>query len=302
MKLLQFVQEKFWITPLIGLLLGLTFPSLGQKLSGVIVPAVMIMFFSTCLKIDFIEVLSHIKKPLFLFYLSIMYLLVIPAILYGMFQFVNPELALAILLLASICPGASAPVLTDIFKGNTTLSMAISLITYVASPFTVVLLFLIFTQRVITIDLYSLFKSLLLINVLPLLAAQLIRKTFKDFVERTKKHYSLVNIFLIGFIIYIVVAIQANEILQNPLNTFVNIVWLYLLFFILFIAGYFIAFWRKRSDKIAIAITKTYMNNTVTIAMALTFFGPKIALLMVLSEVPWGTTLGLFKYLLKYLP
>jgi hypothetical protein len=43
------------------------------------------------------------------------------------------------------------------------------------------------------------------------------------------------------------------------------------------------------------------MNNALAISIAVTFFNPKIALLMVLSEIPFGTTLGIFRYLQKYL-
>lgn len=301
MKIIKLTQEKFWIPLTLALVLGLLFPSLGLQLRGLVIPIVMILFFLTSLKIDFLEVLAHIKKPLFVIYIIIMYLLIIPAFLYGIFQFINPELAIAILLLASISPGASAPVLTDIFKGNTTLSMAISLTSYIVSPFTVLLLFFLLTQKVVLLNLNSIFQTLLLINVLPLVVAQILRKISKPFIEKTKQHYSFINICLIGFVIYIVVAVQAKDILQNPFSAFIDVLWLYLLFIVLFIAGYFTAFWRNKSDKIALAVTKTYMNNTPTIAIALAFFSPKVALLMVLSEIPWGTTLGIFKWLLKYL-
>lgn len=43
------------------------------------------------------------------------------------------------------------------------------------------------------------------------------------------------------------------------------------------------------------------MNNALAISIAATVFSPKIALLMVLSEIPFGTSLGLVTYFQKYI-
>lgn len=88
-------------------------------------------------------------------------------------------------------------------------------------------------------------------------------------------------------------------IVAQPIESLLfDVLWLYILFIILFLAGYFMAFWRKKEDKIALAVSKSYMNNALAIGLAFAFFDPRITILMVLSEIPWNTTLGLFKLLL----
>ena len=57
-------------------------------------------------------------------------MIIIPAVLYEIFHFLAPDIAISILLLCAMPPGVAAPALTDIAKGNTSLSLAISLIAY----------------------------------------------------------------------------------------------------------------------------------------------------------------------------
>jgi len=261
----------------------------------------MIVFFLACLKINIRDVLRHLKKPKFLIYIVIMYLILIPAFIYEVFRFINPELAVGMLLLSSMPPGVASVVFTDILEGNTSMSMAISIPAYLFSPFTVLLLFFVLTQKQINIDLGNLFRTLMVVNFLPLIVAQIFIKTSKGLIEKTKNYYSIISICGIAFLIYLVVAIQSAKILSNPYNALNGVLWMFLLFTALYIIGYFLGFWRKKRDKIALAVTKTYMNNALAVGIAITFFSPKIALLMVLSEIPYATTQGFFKYVTKYL-
>lgn len=301
MNLIKFFQKHFWFPIVLSLLIGLAFPQFGVNLSYLVIPILMVNFFLSCLKIDFIDVIEHIKRPKFIIYILFLYLLIIPAVIYGVFRFANPELSIAILLLASMPPGVSAVVLTDIFDGNTSLSMAVSILAYLLSPFTVSLLFFILAQKQINFDLGPLFLTLIFVNFVPLFAAQIIRKTKKGLIEKTKDYYTFANILLISFMIYIVIAVQADNILNNILGALIDTIWIYVLFFVMFFLGYSMGYRKSKKDKIALAVSKTYMNNALAIGLAATFFTPHIALLMVLSEIPWTTTLGIFKYITKRL-
>lgn len=302
MKIITIIQEKFWILAILSIILGLVFPPINPIFNNLLIPLVMTNFFFSSLKVDFLEVIAHIKKPFLLGYILIIYLLIIPAIIYFLFQFINPELAIAMLLLASMPAGASAPMLTHIFKGNISLSMAITLVGFLLTPFSVVFLFFILTRTAIHIDLLTLFQTMIVINFIPLILAQATRKFAKTFVEKKQQYFSLIGIFCICLIGFIAISGNAKEILQIPINNLlVDIFWLYIIFGLFSIVGLFVIFWKNKDDRIATAVTKTYMNNALGIGIAVTFFNPKIALIMVLSSIPWGTTLGIFKYFLKFL-
>jgi BASS family bile acid:Na+ symporter len=301
MKLIKFIEEKFWLPFIVALVLGLLIPAFGKSLNFLIIPFLMMILFLTYLKTDLMEIISHIKNPVFLIYILFMFLLVIPAAVFGIFQFINPELAVGFLLLCSMPAGVASPVFTNIVKGNTSLTIMVSLISHLVAPFTVLLLFFLFTQKVLPIDLLGLSKTLLLLGFIPLLSAQIVRKTSQKFINSTRSYYGLISVLIISLIVYIAVANQSGEILNNPVNTFLDILWLYILFIFLHIAGYLTAFWRNKEDKIALSVSKTYLNNALALGLALVFFPPKIALLVALSEIPWTTTLGPFNYFLKKL-
>ncbi len=292
---IKLFEERFWIPLTLSLLLGLFFPSFGRNFSFLVIPLLMLMFFLACLKIDFLNVVAHFKKPLFLLYILILYLIIIPVLFYALFKFINPEIAIGMLLLSAIPPGSASPAVTDIFKGNTSLSIAIAVAAYLVSPFTVLFLLFVLAQKIIHLDLGNLFKTLHIVNFIPLIASQIVRKIGKNAVLKTTKYYSFINILACCVINYIVVSTQANQIMANPFSTFVDILWLHLLFIATFIITYFAVFWRKKTDRIAVAVSKTYMNNALAIGIAVAFFSPRIALFMVLSEIPWSSSPGILK-------
>ncbi len=299
MKIIKLIEEKFWLPLIIALILGLLIPAFGKSLNFLIIPFLMIILFLTYLKTDLLEILSHIKKPFFLIYILFMFLLAIPAVVFNFFQLVNPELAIGFLLLCSMPAAVSSPVLTNIIKGNTSLAIVVSLISHLAAPFTITLLFFLFTRKILPIDLLSLSKTLILLALVPLFSAQIIRKTNPKIINATKSYYSFISVLIVGFLIYTGTANQAKEILRSPISTFLDTIWLYILFIFLHLVGYLTAFWRNKGDKIALSVARTYMNNMLALGLAIAFFPPKIALIIVLSEIPWSTTLGPFNYLLK---
>jgi len=65
MKIIKFIEEKFWLPLIIALILGLLIPTFGKSLIFLIIPFLMIILFLTYLKTDLIEIISHIKKPFF---------------------------------------------------------------------------------------------------------------------------------------------------------------------------------------------------------------------------------------------
>ncbi len=302
MKIIKLIEKNFVVVLVLSMVTGLFLPTLGKGHTNLIIPFFMVIFFLTCLKVDYLDVLSHIKKPLLMVYILLMYLLVIPVVVYGIFTFINPGLALGMLLLVSVPPGTGAPLFTDLVKGNTSLSIAVSLLAYLFAPFSVSLLFFMFTNQSVQLDLWGMMQTLMLVNFLPLFAAQVVRKMAKPLVTKTQSYFGVISLCLLFVLVYLAVSNQAHEIMTQSISSmFINIFWLYVLFIFVHIFGYFMAFRMKKEDKIALSVTKTYSNIGLAIGLAATFFSPQILLLMVLAEAPWNTCLGIFKYFVKYL-
>ncbi len=299
MGVIKFIEKYFWLIFSAGFVVGLFVPSLGKAIEGILIPLLMVVLFLTFLKVEVGGIWEYIKRPGFVGYIVFVYLFVIPAVVYLLLQWLDPRIAIGFLLLTAMPPGVVSASFTDIAKGNIALSLAVTVVGYFTAPLSVVALFFFLTGTSFSLDLWNFFQILVVMIVVPFVAAQIVRSKWRTVVRKTKKYYSAVNILLIAAIIYIVPALQSEKILAHPESVVRDVMWLYVLFIILHIIGYFMVWWRPKRDRIAVSVTKTYMNNSLAIVLAITFFDPSIALLVILSEVPFVTLLSGFRFVMR---
>lgn len=299
MKIAKFIENHFWLFLVSPIILGLISPFYDQRLMLLLKPELMMMLFLVFLKIDLIEILHKIKKIKFIFYISLMYLIIIPILFFYLSKFIAPDLAIGILLLTSMPAGLATPALSEILKGNTSLSMSIAIVTSLIAPLTVPLLFSIFTFTDLSLNPLRLFIDLVIIVFIPMVISQLIKLKFQKTINKTKDYYTSINILLIFLLVYTSIGFQKEVILDDPISIIWQLIFVYIIFILLHFAGYLISFWHNRKDKISIIIGKVYMNNGLGIVIAAAYFDPKIITLMVLSEIPWSTCLPPFRRIIN---
>ena len=100
--------------------------------------------------------------------------------------------------------------------------------------------------------------------------------------------------------VYVAIASQRDAMMINSLELIVDTGFLYLLFILLHVMGYFIGHSKSREDKIAITVVSAYRNNGLAIVLAAVYFEPPILILMVLTELPWNTLLIPFRRIATY--
>lgn len=291
-------QRHFWVPLTMSTILGLVAPARATDLSGFIVPVLMVMFFLVCLRVDFTEVVHHVRRPRFIVFVLGIYLVALPALLYAIVGLVSRDIAIGVLLLTSMPPGMAAPVFTDMAHGRVSLAMALTLAGTIASPFTVFALFSMLTQQTVYVELGNLFLTLLVINLLPLITAQAVKRWRRaaSFVEGVGNYSGGLTLLCLCVIVYVAVAQQASAITADVMRTATDLLWLYGLFILLHVVGYWIAPWRAMADRVALTASSAYMNNALAIGLSVTFFSPRIAFLIALSEIPWNTLPGVMKY------
>lgn len=302
MRISAFIEKYFWLFLIAGILLGLLNP-LPFRVFPVFLPKVLLgmMLFSVFLKIDTLQILENIKNYKLMIYISIVYMIMIPVLFYFSISAFNPDLAIGILLLTAMPAGVSAPALTDIVKGNVPLSMSLTIVTQMISPFTVPLLFWLINIHGNSVDELLMLKDMAIIVFLPMIFSQLIKKYFPLTINRTQHLFTSFNVLLLFSFVSLAISSQRNYILENPQGMIWKIAVLYLVFILLHVIGYFICFKQNKENRIAVAIGSAYMNNGMAIVLATTYFKPEILVLMVLSELPWNTLLGPFKKVLSRL-
>jgi predicted Na+-dependent transporter len=299
MKISELIEKYFWLILIAGILMGLWSP-LSFKAPSFL-PKVLLgmMLFLAFLKIDALEVLKNIRNYRLMIYIAFVYMLVIPLVFFFSARIFNAELAVGILLLTSMPAGVSSPVLTDIAKGNISLSMSLVIVSQFLAPFTVPLLFWILDINSLTINKLLILKDIAILVFLPMLISQIVKRYLPRTIAKTQHLFTSANVILLFSFVYIAISSQRNVILENPAGLIWKIAVLYLVFILLHVIGYLICLKQSKENRVTVAIGAAYMNNGMAIVLAASYFKPEILVLMVLSELPWNTLLAPFKKVLQ---
>jgi len=295
MKVTQIIEKYFWIILIAGILIGLWQPVVFETPKYLTKILLGLMLFFVFLKIDVLEVIEKMRDYKLMSSIALAYMIIIPLLFFMVFNIFDRQLALGILLLTAMPAGVSTPALTDILKGNISLSMSIALVTQVIAPFTIPFLFWIIGSKGLEISKLLLFRDIAILVFLPLIVAQVVKKLFPLAIKNRLHMLTSANVFLLFLFVYFAISSQRNLMLGNPFSLVWKTAILYLVFVLLHAAGYFIRYRDNKENKIALAVTSAYMNNGLAIVLASTYFGPDILVLMVLSEIPWNTLLAPFK-------
>lgn len=301
MRVSLFIEKNFWLFLIAGIFFGLWNPV--QFAAPPFVPKMLLgmMLFLVFLKIDALEILENIKNYRLMIYIATIYMFIIPVIFFFSVKLFDPELAIGILLLTAMPAGVSTPALTDIVKGNASLSMSLAIVSQMIAPFTVPFLFWLIDLNGHSINKLLMLSDMAIIVFVPMIISQIIKKYFPITVKKTQHLFTSSNVLLLFAFVYIAISSQRDVILENPAGLIWKMAVLYLVFIILHVIGYLICFKENKENRIAVAIGAAYMNNGLAIVLAASYFKPEILVLMVLSEIPWNTLLAPFKKVISKL-
>lgn len=300
-KISKFIEKYFWIFLLAGIIIALWKPLRSETPPYLLKLLLGMMLFLVFMKIDAIEVFEKIQNFRLMFFISLVYMIIVPVFFYFLTMFFDRQLATGLLLLTAMPAGVSSPALVDLFKGNISLAMSIAVVTQIIAPFTVPWLFWIIGSRSLEINILLVFKDIVILIFIPMILAQSAKRFFPHAINKGQHLFTSVNIFVLFSFVYIAISSQRDIIISNPVSLIWKTVVLYLVFAMLHGIGYLIGLKRNKEDKIAYAVTSAYMNNGMAIVLASAYFEPDILILMVLSELPWNTLPGPFKRIVEYI-
>lgn len=299
MKPFQFVEKYFWVFMISGLVLGLIYPVYNELLMQLFEPLLMTMLLLVFLKTDLVHILQEIKNYKLMLYLVCAYMIIIPVLFFFAIDMFNHKLAIGILLLTAMPSAVSLPALADIVKGNTALSTSITIVTSIIAPFTIPILFSFLDFDNLAINPWEIFKDLTIIIFIPMVISQVIRKYFVKTILRTKNLFTSINILILSFMVYIVMGSIRDVVVVDSIDIIIQVGFLYAIFSLLHVIGYFLGFRQNKQNKITISIGAAYMNNSMAVVLAAKYFDPHILVLMVLSELPWITMLAPFRKIIN---
>ncbi|MBU1348687.1 bile acid:sodium symporter [Patescibacteria group bacterium] len=301
--------ESYLFVLVVALLVGILVPQ-AQVLIAWNTLLLQAIFFLSSLKMDGNEILARLKDWRTLAISGVFMLVLMPLVVRGATLLLPENLAVfgfAFFLLAAMPSGMTSPLLSELVGGNQPLALVITAGTSLLAPFTVPLMVSLAYGSTVVVDIFGMMRTLVLVIFMPFILAMIVKRFMPKQVEQVAPRTKPISTILLGLLIAGAVAPHADRIIasarENILGFLLIILALFLFFGVLHALGYYAAWWKKRHDRSTVSVCLTYMNFTLAIFLAGTYFpDADVVLVLVLSIIPWATLLPVWKKVSTKLP
>jgi BASS family bile acid:Na+ symporter len=280
----------------VALFVGIVLPQWFSVLSGFSTVILGAIFLITALQLDVREVFRHVQHVRVIATVVLATLIVVPvAVFYGA-RLLVPELALALLLLAAMPAGMTSPLLTKVAGGREAFALVLAVTTSLLAPVTVPFITLVTAGSVVEVDVLSMARSLAYIIVVPFILGEVVKRLWPSVTSISQRLHPL-SLALLGLLVAGLVAEQASIIREWAYSgdIIVPLLVLFAFFVVLHGLGYLMTLWTRSSLRTASVISLTYMNFTLAIYLANTYFPePSVIVPTTLAIIPWALLLAPF--------
>jgi ACR3 family arsenite efflux pump ArsB len=214
------------------------------------------------------------------------------ALLAYLFLHNRPEFAVGLILTGTVpCAGMVAG-WTGYAKGNVALALVIVALSLLVSIIMIPIWMPILAGVYVDIDAWGMFKEILLAVVVPLILGDLTRRTIiriwgEDSFKEVKPILPGISMLGMYLIVFISMALEANNVLHNPQYFLIILVPLTFFYALLFSGSVLFSRWMKYSyeDMVAFAYGTAGKNISIALALATIFFSPLTVLVLALKPV-----------------
>ncbi len=302
MKIIEYIENNVSLVLLLGVPLGIIFPYFGF-LSWSLKYILMFILFMSFLKIDFNEIIRYVKKPALPLYVTLMNMFTAPVIIFVVFSLFMKDhnFIAAVLLLAAVPAGAASAAMTELTEGDASLTVVITIFSHFIAPVSIPIIFFVLMRKVVHLDYLGVFTTMTEIIIVPLILAIPFKRFFKKITEIFVRRSKSITALPISFISLIVLSINAKFILSHPITVLKYLALVYPVYFFFFFFGLLEVPFLPNKKKIAVANSKTFMNVSIGIVLAMQFLSPQTALIITLAQIPWPTMLAPVNFFIKKL-
>jgi len=289
-RFLGFVENNVSLILTLGVPLGLLFPYFSF-LKNYITYFLMFVLFLTFLKMDILEVVEHIKRPILMIYILIVNLILFPVIIYFVFKPFNLSYVYlsALVLFAAVPSGVASGAMTEIMRGKTPLTITIIMLSHFVSAITIPLVFFILFRKVIKVDYLGIMMTMIKLIIIPLILAMLTKKFIRNrAVQILIDKNRLFTIIPLLFISLVVMSVNYNHIIHNPVETIKYILISCPSYFIFMFLSFLSVPFLNFDERIAVMTAKTFANISIGIVLSLSFLDPKASLIITMAQIPWS--------------
>lgn len=272
-NLRRLLTENQILVILLGIILGLVFPTQLTVLNTYSTQLLILVFFFSSLRLSLGEVVSYAKDWRMLAITATYMLVIMPFALFVPTSFLSQEWSVALLILGAMPTGMTIALMAEFFGGKTSLALVITTVTSLLAPFTIPLVTKIAIGQSVEIDTVGMFFSLSLTIVAPFALAMLVKKAVPKQVEKLDSVWRNLSVAAFGILITGIVASTQGG---GGITFTMRDAWMMLISMVLLGAmtwgAYYIVKWRSPADRMTIALCMLYMNNTLALFVGERFF------------------------------
>jgi bile acid:Na+ symporter, BASS family len=268
--------------------IAIIFPDFGSLFQAWPIYCLMANFFLSYLSIE----LSSVRKAMQvqgrqIISFTVMKLVILPVILFFVFDYFAPAYALSTLLLTGVSTGVVAPFISNLVKGNSSLVLVVVVITSILTPFTLPALIQIVAAAPVEISFFRMIRMLMLVIFVPILAAEVLRCLAPRLLTPLLKKQFPLSLVLFAIINLGIFYRYAPFFKKEPLVIIMATVVTIVLAAIYCIIGIF--FFRKSSveNQLAGAVMLGNLNNVLVLVFSSEFFGPVEPLVAAMYIIPF---------------
>ncbi len=250
----------------------------------------MLMLFFSFLKVEFVEVLRHVRETLSVIpVLCLFKLVLLPAGLFYFFHFFWPKYAIPALLLSGVSTGVVAPFISGLLSASTLLVLVMVVLTSLAVPFTLPALVKALAGQTMEISFLAMVEMLVMVVLIPAAAAIIIRRFSPLFLKRLERVQFPVSLILLALVSFGIFPKYSHFFRERPFALLETVLVSYVLSVIYHLVGYFATRSTRTEDRFAGALSFANMNNVLIIVFSARFFGPLSPTLAAVYMLPFFT-------------
>lgn len=265
---------------------GVFAPAAGLLTEPYILVWLGALLFMNLIRLDASDLLATFTRPRQLAVLSTVKLIALPLGMYALAYIAYEPFALPVLLLSSISTGLGAPFVVNLIGGRLPVVVGMIIVTSLAVPFILPSLVYALVGSQFDIPILDMVILLAVALFLPIAAGWLTKRQFPSvakFADEKSFALSLIFIVLINFGMFAKFADYFYEEQTFLLQTIAAA-------FICYVAYSFVGYVSTaggRHERSAGLISMSYVNNVLVAVFAFQFFGPQVAALAALYNIPY---------------
>ncbi len=276
---MSWIVTGFPLLAIIVSIIAARYPELLIDYKPAIIPLLGIVMFAMGMTLtlgDFKRVLKSpkvISLGLLLQYGLMPLLAFIIAIVLGL-----PTELMAGLILVGACPGGTASnVICYLGRGDVALSITLTAISTLLAVFLTPVLTWLYIGQEVPVPIINMMLTVLKIIILPVMLGIIVNSYFGEYLTQIKQFLPVISVIAIVFIIAIIVALNAHQIVQLAFPIIIAVL---LHNGLGLVSGYAIAKWLGYDDKICrtLAIEVGMQNSGLGVALATKYFTTLTAL------------------------